>query len=158
MGKEITKRKKYNYNRPKIRCAGTPSRKTLPVCRFSQVTTSGKQPPSLRILGGRLREVRPHVFMNLCFYWFVFISVLLFPVVSLFPGPKICFVLLFLILKLLKPEASQWSIFNVAEHSFGSLWVYVICQIMAREGLQLTSWNLHWNKWKIYWWKVLIDQ
>ena len=104
------------------------------------------------------REVRPHVFMNLCFYWFVFISVLLFPVVSLFPGPKICFVLLFLILKLLKPEASQWSIFNVAEHSFGSLWVYVICQIMAREVLQLTSWNLHWNKWKIYWWKVLIDQ
>ena len=32
--------------------------------------------------------------------------------------------------------------FKVAEHSFGSLWVYVICQIMAREGLQLTSWNL----------------
>ena len=31
---------------------------------------------------------------------------------------------------------------KVAEHSFGSLWVYVICQIMAREGLQLTSWNL----------------
>ena len=31
---------------------------------------------------------------------------------------------------------------KVAEHSFGSFWVYVICQIMAREGLQLTSWNL----------------
>ena len=28
---------------------------------------------------------------------------------------------------------------KVAEHSFGSLWVYVICQIMARERLQLTS-------------------
>ena len=42
---------------------------------------------------------------------------------------------------LLKPHI------KVAEHSFGSLWVYVICQMMAREGLQLTS----WNKWKIYW-------
>ena len=31
---------------------------------------------------------------------------------------------------------------KVAEHSFGSLWEYVICQIMAREGLQPTSWNL----------------
>ena len=31
---------------------------------------------------------------------------------------------------------------KVAEHSFGSLWVYVIYQIMARERLQLTSWNL----------------
>ena len=31
---------------------------------------------------------------------------------------------------------------KVAEHSFGSLWVNVICQIMARERLQLTSWNL----------------
>ena len=31
---------------------------------------------------------------------------------------------------------------KVAEHSFGSLWVYVICRIMARERLQLTSWNL----------------
>ena len=29
--------------------------------------------------------------------------------------------------------------FKVAEHSFGSLWVYVIYQIMARERLQLTS-------------------
>ena len=28
---------------------------------------------------------------------------------------------------------------KVAEHSFGSIWVYVICQIMARERLQLTS-------------------
>ena len=33
-------------------------------------------------------------------------------------------------------------LFKVVEHSFGSLWVYVICQIMARERLQLTSWNL----------------
>ena len=32
--------------------------------------------------------------------------------------------------------------FKVAEHSFDSLWVYVICQIKARERLQLTSWNL----------------
>ena len=32
--------------------------------------------------------------------------------------------------------------FKVAEHNFGSLWVYVICQIKARERLQLTSWNL----------------
>ena len=32
--------------------------------------------------------------------------------------------------------------FKVAEHSFGSLWVYVICQIMSRERLQLTRWNL----------------
>ena len=32
--------------------------------------------------------------------------------------------------------------FKVAEHSFGSSCVYVICQIMARERLQLTSWNL----------------
>ena len=31
---------------------------------------------------------------------------------------------------------------KVAEHNFGSLWVHVICQIMARERLQLTSWNL----------------
>ena len=31
---------------------------------------------------------------------------------------------------------------KVAEHSNGSLWVYVICQIMTREGLQLKSWNL----------------
>ena len=34
------------------------------------------------------------------------------------------------------------SLLKVAEHSFGSLWVYVICQIMARERLQLTNWNL----------------
>ena len=32
-------------------------------------------------------------------------------------------------------------LFKVAEHSFGSLWVYFICQVMAREGLQLTSWT-----------------
>ena len=32
--------------------------------------------------------------------------------------------------------------FKVAEHSFGSLWVYVICQIKTRERLQLTSWNV----------------
>ena len=31
---------------------------------------------------------------------------------------------------------------KVAGHSFGILWVYVICQIMTRERLQLTSWNL----------------
>ena len=30
----------------------------------------------------------------------------------------------------------------MAELSFGSLWVYVICQIVERERLQLTSWNL----------------
>ena len=48
-------------------------------------------------------------------------------------------------------RTGKWSIlqefksqkyFKVAERSFGSLWVYVICQIMAREKLQLTSWNL----------------
>ena len=38
-------------------------------------------------------------------------------------------------------EAIRWLV-KVVEHSFGSLWVYVICQIMARERLQLTSWNL----------------
>ena len=31
---------------------------------------------------------------------------------------------------------------KVAEHSFGSLWEHVIFQIMARERLQLTIWNL----------------
>ena len=31
---------------------------------------------------------------------------------------------------------------KVAEHSFGSLWLCVICQIMARDRLLLTSWNL----------------
>ena len=31
---------------------------------------------------------------------------------------------------------------KVAEHSFGSLWLCVICQIMARARLLLTSWNL----------------
>ena len=34
------------------------------------------------------------------------------------------------------------SIVKVAEHSFGSLWIYAICQIMVRERLQITSWNL----------------
>ena len=34
------------------------------------------------------------------------------------------------------------TVLKVAEHSFGSLWVHVICQITAREGLHLTSWNL----------------
>ena len=34
------------------------------------------------------------------------------------------------------------SLFKVFEHSFGSLWVYVICQIMTKERLQLTSWKL----------------
>ena len=38
-------------------------------------------------------------------------------------------------------QSDQYSI-KVAEHSFGSLWVYVICQIMTRGRLQLTSWNL----------------
>ena len=33
-------------------------------------------------------------------------------------------------------------ILKVAKHPFGSLWVYVICQIMARGRLQLTSGNL----------------
>ena len=36
--------------------------------------------------------------------------------------------------------------FKVAEHCFGSLWVYVICQITARERFQLTSWNLAGEK------------
>ena len=31
---------------------------------------------------------------------------------------------------------------KVSEHSFGSLWVRVICHTMARERLQLTGWNL----------------
>ena len=35
---------------------------------------------------------------------------------------------------------------KLAEHSLGSLWVYVICQIMARKRLQLTSWNLEREK------------
>ena len=35
---------------------------------------------------------------------------------------------------------------KVAEHCFGSLWVYVICQITARERFQLTSWNLAGEK------------
>ena len=36
--------------------------------------------------------------------------------------------------------------FEVAEHCFGSLWVYVIRQITARERFQLTSWNLAGEK------------
>ena len=42
---------------------------------------------------------------------------------------------------------------KVAEHSFGSLKVYVICQIIARERLQLTSWNLASEKYtdKRFW-------
>ena len=44
------------------------------------------------------------------------------------------------------PEANQLAIskrrLKVALDSFGSLWVYVISQIMARERLQLTGWNL----------------
>ena len=42
---------------------------------------------------------------------------------------------------------------KVAEHSFGSLWVYVICQIMAREKLQLTGWHLASEKYtdKRFW-------
>ena len=37
----------------------------------------------------------------------------------------------------------------MAEHRFGSFWVYVICQIMARERLQLTSWNLASEKYTL---------
>ena len=41
----------------------------------------------------------------------------------------------------------------LSEHSFDSLWVYVLCQIMARERLQLTSWNLASEKYidKRFW-------
>ena len=47
----------------------------------------------------------------------------------------------------------QKSHFKVAEHSFGSLWVYAICQIMARERSQLTRWNLASEKYtdKRFW-------
>ena len=38
--------------------------------------------------------------------------------------------------------ASKLLAVKVAKHSFGSLWLYVICQIMARERLLLTSWKL----------------
>ena len=41
-----------------------------------------------------------------------------------------------------EPYFVKYEVFKVAEHSFGGLWVYVICQIMARERLQLTCWNL----------------
>ena len=37
-------------------------------------------------------------------------------------------------------------LFKVGEHSFGSLWLYVICQIMARERFLVTSWNLATEK------------
>ena len=40
-------------------------------------------------------------------------------------------------------QGVKLQLIKVAEHSFGSLWVYIICQIMARERLQLTSWA--WN-------------
>ena len=45
------------------------------------------------------------------------------------------------------------SIVKVAEHSFCSLWIYVICQIMVRERLQITSWNLASEKYtdKRFW-------
>ena len=43
---------------------------------------------------------------------------------------------------LVEVRRSKTPLLKVAEHCFGSLWVYVICQIMARERLQLTSWNL----------------
>ena len=33
-------------------------------------------------------------------------------------------------------------VFKVSEHNFGNSWVCVLCQIMASERLQLTSWNL----------------
>ena len=36
---------------------------------------------------------------------------------------------------------------KVAEHGFGSLWVYVICQIMARE--KVAAHKLKLGKWKI---------
>ena len=47
----------------------------------------------------------------------------------------------------MKRAGTNWKDFfktwlKVAEHSFGSLWLYVICQIIARDRLQLTSWNL----------------
>ena len=42
-------------------------------------------------------------------------------------------------------------ILKVAEHSFVSLWVQAICQIMAREGFQLTSWNLASDKYTDKW-------
>ena len=47
-------------------------------------------------------------------------------------------------------------IIKVAKHSFGSLWVCVICQIMARERFQLTNWNLASEKYADK--KILIDK
>ena len=54
-------------------------------------------------------------------------------------------------------ENQTW--LKVAEHGFGSLWVYVICQIMAREKLQLTSWNLAREKYtdEKFCWQVKCD-
>ena len=44
-------------------------------------------------------------------------------------------------------DVCNWNLyFKVAEHSFGSFWVWVICQIMARERLLLTSLNLAGEK------------
>ena len=47
----------------------------------------------------------------------------------------------------------------MSEHSYSSLWVCVICQIMAREGLQVTSWNLASEKYtdEKFWLKVKFD-
>ena len=89
--------------------------------------------------GGSTACIHEFVLLLICVYFCFVISSSFF--IS-WPKDLFCFVLLFLIVKLLKPEASQWSIFNVAEHSFGSLWVRVICQMMVRESLQLTGWNL----------------
>ena len=40
------------------------------------------------------------------------------------------------------PLIQHFVLFKVVEHSFGSLWLYVICQIMARERFLVTSWNV----------------
>ena len=49
---------------------------------------------------------------------------------------------------------------KVAEHSFGSSWVYVICQIMAREGLlssQAETWQVKNTLMKDFDWQVKVD-
>ena len=46
------------------------------------------------------------------------------------------FSFLLLLIRLNSAGALRWL------NTVGSLWVYIICQIMARERLQLTSWNL----------------
>ena len=48
---------------------------------------------------------------------------------------------------------------KVSEHSFGSLWVYFICQIMARERLQLTAetWQVKNILMKDFDWQVKCD-